>query len=395
MAMIISADGSQHQVEVGLDDLKAASDAGISLSAHLGAKYKVDATKHGRALDQALASIGVSVNGIKDSGVAKTTVKEMMEGTGPGMNAAITVKEGVPQSRILLPPAILQYMEDKLVGNLTMTADAFEGMIAEDVSVNNDRYDQPVVNYDKVGETARSQVMTQLAAPAAMMTITVSDRSRRVPTYSLGLEISQQAMAVSTIDFVGLSLARQHAIERNARANDYIMALLNGDVDNGESDLATLGYSVNASALDSASTGGTITQKAWMKFLYRNSLKRKIDWVVTDMDTALKIESRTGKPVIVSDNPNSNRIDTVFDTANPTWADRVKLFIVSPDYANWPANTVMGLDSRYAIRRVTNSSASYQAMENLIMRRSTQLRIDFGETITRLFPEAFDTLVLA
>jgi hypothetical protein len=187
------------------------------------------------------------------------------------------------------------------------------------------------------------------------------------------------------------------------RAQQYILALLNGDADNtggngtGTQSLATYLASVslatNASAIDSASTGGALTQKAWMKWLTRNGTKRHIDFIVTDISGAMSIEGRTNKPIITQDNPNSKRIDSIMEVANPTWSSNVKIFIT--DDANWPANTIMGIDSRYAVRRVRNLLADYQAIEQYVMQRKTSMRFDFGEHVNRLFIDAFDLLVLA
>jgi hypothetical protein len=53
------------------------------------------------------------------------------------------------------------------------------------------------------------------------------------------------------------------------------------------------------------------------------------------------------------------------------------------------ANGLLCLDSRFAIRRVRNSNASYQAVEAMVLQRSTFMRIDFGSILYRLRDEAF------
>ena len=59
-----------------------------------------------------------------------------------------------------------------------------------------------------------------------------------------------------------------------------------------------------------------------------------------------------------------------------------------------PANTIVGLDSRYAIRKITNLQAEYSAAQELVMRRGQELRFDFGEVATRMYDNAFDVLQL-
>jgi len=52
------------------------------------------------------------------------------------------------------------------------------------------------------------------------------------------------------------------------------------------------------------------------------------------------------------------------------------------------------LDSRYAIRRVINVSASYQAIEQYVMRRATSFRVDYGFIMHKLFSDAWQAMTL-
>ena len=136
-----------------------------------------------------------------------------------------------------------------------------------------------------------------------------------------------------------------------------------------------------------------------MKYLMKDGTKRTITNLITTVDTALKIEGRTGKPVVTNDDSKTSRFDTQFNVMNPTWAKNPDLFLVDEDAgtptAAWPANTILGLDKAWAIRRVRNLNANYQGIESYVMRRSTQMRMDFGEHVNRMYDEAFGGLVLA
>ena len=129
-----------------------------------------------------------------------------------------------------------------------------------------------------------------------------------------------------------------------------------------------------------------------MKYLMKDGTKRTITNLITTVDTALKIEGRTGKPVVTNDDSKTSRFDTQFNVMNPTWAKNPDLFLTEDP--NWAANTVMGLDSRWAVRRVQNLSVAYQAIESFVMRRSTQMRMDFSVSVNRLFTDAFAGLTL-
>lgn len=390
MAAYINARGETQQIKLDVTMYRQAAERGMSLQQFLNTEH-ADTGANGPAFNQILASEGIFVQANRDVGIRPSTMDAILNGR-PNMEAGVNVKDAVPASRILFPAVIMQAVEDKLLQNLAMTANALEDMIALDETINGERYEHPVVNFSKP-EAARSQGSSQLAPPPSMMTITTSDKAYRIPSFALGLEVSDQALKATTIDFVALSLARQAAVERNERANNYLLAIFNGDVDNGEGSLASLGLVDNASTFDAAATGGTLTQKAWMKYLMKNGTKRTITHLVTDIDTAMKIEGRTGKPTVVQDDGTTNRFDTQFNVMNPTWAKNPKLFLV--ENAAWAANTIMGLDASWAIRRVRNLSADYQGIESYVLRRSQAMRFDFGEHVNRLYNDAYGCMVLA
>ena len=130
-----------------------------------------------------------------------------------------------------------------------------------------------------------------------------------------------------------------------------------------------------------------------MTWLTQRTNKRMITHVVTDIAGAMAIEGRAGKPVVTTDNPTSNRIDTLFQVINPMWPSQVKIFLTND--VNWPAKTIMGFDGRYGVTRVKSLTAQYSAVEQFVLKRSTAMRIDKGELVYRLFDEAFEVLTYA
>lgn len=395
---ILDAKGNPHQLEVDVTDYRAAGDAGLTLPQYLERKYtasssaqRIEAGIQGTVFDNMCATLGVRRNGDKKFGIRPSTMAEILEPQSQPQ-AGVVVKDAIPASRILFPAVFLQMMEDKLLANQTMTPNAFETLIAVDENIAGERYEQPIVNYDRPAAGV-SRTVAQLAPPPSMLTITTSDKAGRIPSFGIGMEVSDQALKATTIDFVALSLGRQVEIERNTRANAYILALLNGDLDTGDASLSSLSLSHTSASYDSAATGGVMTQKAWQAYLMNNAVTRTISHIITDINTALAIENRSGRPTTYSDDPKSPRINTLMQVINPLWPDQVKAFLtVDPA---WPAGTIMGLDSRYAIRRIRNINATYQAIEAYVMRRSTQMRFDFGETVHRLYNEAFDVMTLS
>ncbi len=391
MAAFIDAQGATQQFEVTLDLVREASQGGVSLRDHINATLPTDAEKHGDAFSQLCASEGIVLVPNKKYGIRPQRLNAVLEGRTV-LEAGAVVRQPNNQARVLLMPAIGALIEDKLVSDLEMNANAFDAMIALDETIADEWLLWPEINY-AAPEAARSQVISQLAKPAAMLSVTTAEKSVRIPTWSLGVEWSEQVTKYVNLDLIVLAIARQVATERNARANENLVGILAGDPDVGQASLASLGKSVTALSLDAAATAG-ITQLAWISWLYANSKKRRITHLVTDIAGAMAIENRTGRPTVVQDNPGSKRIDSVVTVSNPTWAPDLPIFVVDPS-VGWTAKTILGIDARSALHRVTSTNASYQAQEDFVLRRGSALRYDFGQITRRLFLDAFDVLTYA
>lgn len=386
----IDAAGRNQAVDLSVDMYRAAAETGVSLRQHLASVYPTNSEKHGSAYEQLLEQCGIFVKGNKEAGIKGSVVGELLN-PKDAAGSAIT-REGVPASRLLFPAVILQVIEDKLQVDYSTNPNALSSMVAIDESIDGDRWERPVLNFANP-EGARAAGIAQMAMPNMMLSITASDKSMRIPSWAIGLEISEQAMRSTSMDLVGLAVARQAAVEANERANGYILSMLNGDIDNAMAALSTFaGKVVTAVSLDATATAG-LTQLSWLSWLTARANKRTITHIVTDLAGALAIENRVGKPIITTDNPNSVRIDTLMEVINPTWTSKVKIFLTND--ANWPAKTIMGFDSRYGIHRVNSLSAQYSAIEQFVLKRSTAMRIDKGELVYRLFDEAFEVLTYA
>ena len=391
MAAFIDAQGATQQYEVTLDVVREAGSASLSVRDYVNGILPTNADAYGDTFSQLCASEGIVLVPQKKHGIRAPSLDAILTGRSV-LEAGAIVRQPSTQARVLLMPAIGALIEDKLLSDLDMNADAFDNMIALDETIADEWLLWPEINFSGP-EAARSQVTSQLAKPASMMTVTTSEKSVRIPTYSLGAEFSQQSQKYVNLDLIALAIARQVAVERNDRANTNLLNILNGDADMGQGSLSSLGKVTTAVSLDAAATAG-ITQLAWISWLYKNSKKRRIDFLVTDIAGAMAIEGRANRPVIGNDNPNSPRIDTTVSVANPTWAANLPIFIVDSS-VGWPAKTVLGLDSRFALHRVSSTNASYEAQEEFVLRRGTAMRWDFGQIVRRLFTDAFEVLTYA
>jgi hypothetical protein len=294
--------------------------------------------------------------------------------------------------RLVTQAFLMDTIENKLRANDYGILGIFNSRAAVTDAINGTKFERPILDFSRP-EQGRSQAIAQLSEPTRMLLLTASDKSYRIAGTSIGIEYSDQAAASVSLPIVTLSMQRQAETEALERIEDQLLAFLNGDPDLDMAPLASVSGAVKtAKSFDPTLTAGKLSQLAWVSWLFEGSRKRQIDTIITDLKGALAIEQRIGRPTVQTDDATSKRIDTGMTILNPTWPTEVKV-IISQD-PNWPANTIVGFDSRYGYHVVTSTSLSYSATEEFAIRRSTKIRVDSGSIAYRLFDEAWTVMTL-
>lgn len=394
----IDKTGKQQEVTIKLDHYAEAQRKGLTLRQYINQEMPTVADSKYDTFTQISASAGLNFTGDKNLGLKPTTMADVIFGTAPGglgFNTAAQALEVNPvQSRVLFPAAILELVESKLQYDRGSATAAFNQMVAMTTTVANSRIEQPVINYTRNDgpESARHIARAQLAEPATMMTIKASEKSLAIPSTPLAVMISDEALQGTTINMVALALQHQAEVEDYKRAGEDLLAILQGDADAGGYGTSALAQ-VNADTFDSTiAADSVITHKAYMKWLYTGIQQRQINYIVTDWDGAYAIEERSGRPTNVQNN-SMDRLDAPFSVFYPNLVDSVRIFIAPSDYS-WPAKTLMGLDSRYAIQKFINSNAAYSDVERFVLRRGSAFVVSFGFKTVRLFDDAFSVVSL-
>lgn len=389
MASYIDINGQVQQLSLEPTVYRQAADRGMTVKQMINVDHPVQQGS-ASAWDQVCASEGMFAGRDNDYGIAPATMNAILNGR-PQIEGASIVRDAVPASRILFPMFQMSAIEDKLRSSDYGALAMFNGAAAVVDTINADRFERPILNFSRP-EGARSKAIAQLSEPASMLSITASDKSWRVTGTSIGLEVSDQALNTS-LDLVTLAMVRQAETEMQEKVEGYLLAFLNGDTDLDMAALSTISGAVStAVSLDAAATAG-ITQKAWVKWLFNNSRKRKITHVICDLDSAMAIEGRANRPNVNGDNATSKRIDTLENVINPMWPDQVQLMI-SMD-PNFPAKTLVGFDAGYGYHVVNSTVLNYSAAEAYAVRRSTKYRIDTGMIAYRLFDDAWSVMTYA
>lgn len=407
MPKLIHKDGSHHDIDFSAEELFVApKKSGYTPVQWINRQHMATVdTKFGTPFQQIMASIGICSPGEDNPfGLRPTMLADLMDSAG-FMASAITKQETQPYgnaARALTMIAMIDRIENVLARDRTTDADNFYSLVSNRVSINGDYFVQPIIRYDTPGgpENMKASRVTQNALPPKMLTIASSEKPRMIPAWNIGLEWTDQAMKNTTLDYVALATSRFLQIERDERAYRYINSLWEGDNDFNSGAVTA----VQSSTLDSDSTGGVLTHKAWVKFLARNRKVRKITHVIMDIDTYLKVEGRVGRPGTGNYDPTLYRIDPQITPMNNNlmgWGNDIKFIIVdsAAEGGPVPANTIYALDASAAISLVTDTTAVYQAIEAYAMKRTTAMRMDWAEEVFRTFGDEelrlFDILTIS
>lgn len=383
---VIQTSEGNREVVVGLEDYKAAADRKISLSAYLQQQYGagVNAREHGTVFMQMCAQTGLFTDRDVTAGFVPPTMAEIVRG---GVHAGpITAPDGsdtTPAGRLLFPELVMAIMESALSADQTDFLAGLEDMVGITQTINGDVFYQPLINLDDPKAVANMPI-AQGAEPVSMVSISVDNKVRSMPTKSVGLVITDKALQASTLDLVSLVLTEQAREERVRRWNAMLAGMISGDVDAGESALPA---AVAQNVLDPSAAAGTVTQLAWLKFLRRNYQKMKLTHAMCSLETALKIETRTGRPGLVQ----NLMLDASFTVSN-LMITEPKILLVDDSVCG--ADTIVALDKSKAIRRVINIQGNYEAIERFVLQKLTAYRFDYSEMAHKLFPDAWDRMVI-
>lgn len=390
---ILGPSGDAQEVRVSLDDYAEASRAGISLGQLYAQKYPTNAGVFGSPLEQMMAATGTYISSDRRAGISSPTLSSLFD-TGTNLSA-ITRPDGslnrTPAGRFFFPAVVLEVIQSSLETNHSKFLTGFNNMIALRRDINQPRYDQVII--DTLGpRSGTAQPIGQLQSPARILSIRTSDTQKTIPQYAVGMEISDQALQAASLDLVSFAMREFMLQERVDVVKRDIAEFVNGSVDSGQTALP----SVTAQSFDPAIvTAGTLTQKAWVKFLYEEDEIRTItDVIVSGIDVALAIQDRINRPTMLTDTGTDERWNTTTIIGPGGIPASVNIFVLK-DTSILGANTMVGLDRSRALRKITYVGAAYQAVQDFIMSRKQSFRTDWAERVEQAgYRDAFSKMTL-
>lgn len=341
------------------------------------------------ASEQLFAQCGLYRTADLKSGIKPAKIRDILD--GGGLSAAGTAPGSTGISRFVAPAAILAGVQNDIYEDRSGVLAQFMNLVAFTQSVAGNRYEKPVFNYDPA-RNSRSKPVAQLAEPTSIGLLTVGEQSGTIPIFASGLEISDQAMDYFGFAEVQKCMSIMATYDIAERADGWLLSMMAGDADHGMAALSGDQVEKAVTIDSSIAAAGVLTQKAWIKWIAKHSKRAPITHVITDIDGALAIQNRTGRPTANTDNQTSQRMDTIEVVMDPLWPSNLPIYIVTD--ANWPVNTILGISKPNAIVLHESSTANYSSVEQFVTRRSTKFRIDYGAVAARFYDRAFHRLNL-
>lgn len=350
---------------------------------------------YGCAFDQAVQAMG---GGSKVHGGVQLSMSPTIAQFSAGLAAGpaniqsagiITSPDGQdksPAGRIFYPEIVMDIMRSQLAADNSDIERGFDSMIAVTENIAGAMYTQPKIDVTS-NEKVRHQPIAQGADPAVMVNISTSQVSRSIPTRSIGLQITDQAANFATIDLVATAIGAQARGEKAAMVDYDLNAIVNGDTDAGISALVAQ----QLKDYDSSLTTGNASHKAFLKMLHSDYQKLSVDSAIMSIDTYLAFEGRSGRPTVDKDRGTDDRLNMKFRPMNWSLTD-LNILIVDEEVIG--ANQALFLDTNYALRKVVDVTAQYEAVQQFVMRRVSQMRFDYGQHVTRLYDEASKLITL-
>jgi hypothetical protein len=367
-------DGTYTELNIPLTEYAEAYESHNFMSTHLNAKYNNDLDLgYGDAFTQVLASQGVRLRRDPVSGAGASKMSLIR----PDGSQALTIA-----GRLLFPAVFEQYVLSELMVDSTAFEGVYNQMVGQTVAVDSPMVFQPIINI-VAPKSSRFQPISSGAEPATMMTISTSSKVITIPQMSIGLEIDDQAARNITIDVVGTMIQQNLAGQRIHLIKQALANMISGDVDSGITALSS--ENSYDAGYDTASVSlATFSNKAWVKWLRKDWEKMTIDYVICDLETSLAIENRTGRPTVYTDAGNDTRLTSIPNIVNSGIPGGVKIFVVDSSVIG--TGTIIGIDSRKAIKKYLWAGGNYQATERYVMRRTEAMRWDIAELTTRMLP---------
>lgn len=220
-------------------------------------------------------------------------------------------------------------------------------------------------------------------------TITWSQKAEGMKKYGIALKWSYEFMRRARIDIIRPVIQRFAQMQKRAIFREGLYFLINGT----GTDMTPAASSSTMATYDtSISAAGEVSYKGWLFWL--NAMRPyQIDTVFMRMSTAYALLTMT--------RPNVNEL-ALREALDPKLVNapvlirgiRANPVMVIVDDAHISANTIVGIDSKYAARRMFEIGADLVETERIITQQFERIVLSNYSGFSKIFPKATHVLTL-
>lgn len=338
---------------------------GMNLSSFLEKMDPSDENDTLDAFERQIAKIGIKTRSNRERGIYSDKIERFYA-------------SNVPQSSVLFPEFINREMRIA-----KSVVSPLNGLIAVSTPINSDVYRTIYLDETDLSKYRMKRVTEGSEVPTA--TLATSENAINLKKYGLRLKASYEAIRRMSIDQLRIHL-QAVALQTNLdKATAAIDVLINGD---GNNNAAT---SMTALSLDSTATAG-ITYKAWIAFLMK-LYPYQCKTIVGNEAALLEIltmQFPSVDPLMLlakyadsSTGMNVQMQNGVFTTVN------LSLLPSAPD------NTLVGLDSGFALEEVTEIGANLTETDKIISSQFNEIVLTEVSAFGKLYAGASKALTFA
>lgn len=256
-------------------------------------------------------------------------------------------------------------------------------LIGQYTTINSNSYKTIYCDDDPDNQSLK-RVTEAASLPRAVLTT----RNQEVKIYKYGraIEASYEVIRRMQIDLLALHIGRFGVQAAKDKVQDVLTIAVAGDGNSNAAEILTL------TSLDATATPGTLTAKAWIKFLM-NFEEFACDTIVADKDAFLQIlltDLGTYTAADVIRLLGQGATSGVRLTAPQLPANGVNMFWND----SMTANYILGLNKNYAIEQVTEAGSEISEADKFITNQTQVLTISENSGFSKIFKEATKVLNL-
>jgi hypothetical protein len=363
--MSVEVKPKANDIMLSVDMFKKAQSEGLTFSQFLEKTDPSEAYGPNEKLDayeRQLKRFGIRVSSKPEKGIFAGKVEAFYQ---------------TAESKVLFPEFIARTARESLIADSILPE-----LVAITTPIDSNVYTSYYVE-DQPAEQTKKRVTERGELSKAVLK--GKENSIKLYKYGRAIDASYEAIRRMKIDMLALHVRRIAMQAGMDKADDALGVIVNGD---GNTNAATT-YRLNADLGGVVATG--LDFKSWLKFLLK-FFPYNCNTVVggeTEIMQVLTMQFPNVDPLVLLSMIQQGPVQAKVQLAHDLFVNYRLVYLKSA-----PANTLTGIDKRYAIEEVDEIGSDIMESEKFILNQTSILTVSENSGFAKLFNEATKALTL-